>query len=330
MTTPVYKLMPVFDDPRFARYDFDLEPSLLENDYLYEDFEGRNPGTLNWEPVSLAALWKPCRLLGKVQPYHDFPSPGSDTAIFSRRAVETLKDLLTPSGEILPAITQSGEYYVYNILHKSDAFDPSKSIATFMPSSGKETAFSVERYEFHPEKIGNHVIFRLREDPTPIMVTERFKDRVENAGLNGFFFAKVWPLAADEKWEDLETKQRKADRQAVKTLKGQCITILLSTAKGEASKEEENHGLTLVEALSDLLVSQATMLNTDCLGAIDYLETFRGKLGIHICCPDVDRVMPVILPWLQCLNWPNAVQLEKYYGSRFEKATRKVKEKIKS
>ncbi len=62
-----------------------------------------------------------------------------------------------------------------------------KSIAEFNPSYGKETAISIERYELRPEKIGNHAIFRLREDPTSIMVTDRFKDRVENAGLNGFF-----------------------------------------------------------------------------------------------------------------------------------------------
>ncbi len=79
--------------------------------------------------------------------------------------------------------------------------------------------------------IGNHAVFRLREDPASIIVTDRFKDRVEKAGLNGFFFAKIWPLAADEKWEDLETRQWKADRQAVQTLKGQCITILLSTSR---------------------------------------------------------------------------------------------------
>lgn len=327
--TSVYKLEPVFDDPRFAHFDFDLEPSLIGNEYLHEDFDGRNPGKLNWEPVPLASLWKPCRLLGKVQPYHDYPSPGRDMAIFSRRAVGTLIDLLVPSGELLPTITQTGEYYVYNALHKSDAFDVAKSIAEFMPTSGKETAFSIERYELRSENLGNHAIFRLREDPGSIMVTDRFKERVENACLNGFFFAKIWPLAADETWEDLETRQRKADRKAIQTLRGQCITILLSTVKGEATKGEESHGLKLVETLSDLLISQAHMLNMDCLGAIDYLETFRGKLGIHICCPDVDRVMPVIQPWLQSIDWPNAVVLDKYYGSRFEKKTRKVREIIK-
>ncbi len=328
--TTVYILTPIFDDPRFACYDFDLDPSLIGNEYLYEDFDGRNPGRLDWEPVPLAGLWKPCRLLGKVQPYHDYPAPGSQTAIFSHRAVETLKDLLLPSGEILPAITETGEFYAYNILHKSDAFDVEKSIAVFDTSLGKETAISIERYELRPEKIGNHAIFRLREDPTSIMVTDRFKDRVDNVGLNGFFFAKIWPLATDERWEDLETRKRKADRQAVRALKGQCITILLSTEKAEATKEEEDQGLKLVEDLSGLLVSQATSLNIECLGAIDYLEPFRGKLGIHICCPDVDRVMPVIAPWLNALNWPNAVELDRYYGSRFERTTRKVRVKIKS
>ena len=33
--------------------------------------------------------------------------------------------------------------------------------------------------------------------------------------------------------------------------------------------------------------------------------------------------------WLQSIDWPNAVVLDKYYGSRFEKKTRKVREIIK-
>jgi hypothetical protein len=163
--TAVYKLKPVFDDPRFARYDFDLDTSLIGNEYLYQDFDGRNPGKLNWEPVPLAALWKPCRLLGKVQPYHDYPSPGSETAIFSRRAVETLKDLLLPSGELLPTITQTGEYYVYNILHKSDAFDVTASIAEFNLIAEVANPIIEDRMYFRCETDRNRVRMTVSGHP---------------------------------------------------------------------------------------------------------------------------------------------------------------------
>ncbi|MFO1044432.1 MAG: hypothetical protein U0941_21885 [Planctomycetaceae bacterium] len=328
--TSVYMLKPVFDDPRFNRLDFDLEPSFIGNKYLHEDLDGKNPGKLYWEPVSLVSMWKPCRLLGKAEPYQDFPAASSQIPIFSRRAVEALKDLLQPSGELLPAVASCGEYFVYNILCKSDAFDTARSKATFMPSSGKETALSIERYELDPAKFAGHAIFRLREDPWSVMVTDRFKERVEKTCLNGFFFARIWPLAADENWDDLETRQRKADRKAAQALKGQCVTILLTIAGREATDDEEKAGLELVATLSDFLVSQSKSLDDECLGAIDYLEPFRGKLGIHVACPDVDKVMPIIQPWLDSLVWPNAVVLDKYYGNRFEKQTRKVRVKIKS
>ena len=328
--TVVYIMTPVFDDPRFANFDFDLSPSLVGNEYLHEDLDGKDPGKLRWEPVSLAALWKPCRMLGKVQPYHDYPAASSQIPIFSRRAVNALKELLLPSGELLPVISDSGEYYVYNILHKSDAFDMALSKATFMSGSGKETAMSIERYELDPGKLGDHAIFRLREDPWSVMVTDQFKDRVDRSGLNGFFFARIWPLGVDESWEEIETRQRKADRQAAQSLKGQCITILLATAGREATEEEERRGLELVATLSDVLVSQAISLDEECLGAIDYLEPLKGKLGIHICCPDVDKVIPVIQPWLQSLAWPRSVVMDRFYGNRFDKQTRKVRDKLKS
>ncbi len=44
LVTAVYILTPIFDDPRFASLDFDLDPSLIGNEYLYEDFDGRNLG----------------------------------------------------------------------------------------------------------------------------------------------------------------------------------------------------------------------------------------------------------------------------------------------
>lgn len=114
----VYKLTRDYDDPRFSALDFDVSPSLVGLDSLDQDFDGRNPKLLDWEPISLAHFWQPYVALGPVQPYNDYPTISRIPA-FSERAVNVLRDFLEPNGELLPVQTNAGTYYAYNILTKS-------------------------------------------------------------------------------------------------------------------------------------------------------------------------------------------------------------------
>lgn len=326
--TEIYKLTPDPHDPRFERFDFPEDaPSLLDNDHLMYDFGGGGTrAKLSWEPSRLTDVWTPQAVIGKVAPFNDYPSVSRIPA-FSQRAVHALRDLLEPNGELLPLKTDTGSYFVYNILTKSTAFDVEKSEARFVPESAKETAFAIQRFEFDAEKVGDS-IFRMREFPAIVLVTDEFKSRVENAGLNGFYFDKVWPFPPNENWEDAEMAQSRAYKKKLGPLKGQSLRVLLSIPKKEATEAEEEQGHVIAQELDKLLGSPDS-LDGNFLGAIECLETLKKRLAISVVCPDVDRVYELVGPWVSSIDWSHAVAVEKRYGNLFDEQAKSVVENIK-
>jgi len=326
--TEIYQLEPNRYDPRFERFEF-LEdaPSLLGNNHLYEDFgDGATRAKLSWEPSRLADVWVPQPVIGEVAPFVDYPCVSMEPA-FSERAVHALRDLLEPNGELLPLKTEKGSYFAYNILTKSTAFDIEKSIADFDPAAGKETAYGVERFEFDPKEL-KHAIFRIREYPAMVLVTDEFKSRVEDAGLNGFYFDKVWPFPPGERWEDAERAHKREFKKNLGALNGQAFRVLLSIPNTEATEAEEKQGHVIAQELYKLLGSPQS-LDGVFLGAIEGLETFEKELAISVVCPDVDRVYKLVGPWVSSIDWPNAVAIEKRYGNLFDENAKSVIENIK-
>ena len=124
----VFELKPVLDDPRFDEFDFEDLPSLHDNEWLYQDFDGKDQTKLSWEPVRLSDVWTPQFAKGAVRPFVDYTRV-SRIPVFSKRAVSVLRRFLEPAGELLPLKTKKGEYFVYNILMKSTALDMSRSQA---------------------------------------------------------------------------------------------------------------------------------------------------------------------------------------------------------
>lgn len=326
--TEIYKLTPDLYDPRFEEFDF-LEdaPSLLDNEHLLYDFGGgATRAKLAWRPSRLTDVWTPQAVIGKVAPFVDYPSVSRIPA-FSQRAVHALRDLLEPNGELLPLKTDTGSYFVYNILTKSTAFDVERSEARFVPESSKETAFAIQRFEFDAKQLEDS-IFRMREYPAIVLVTDEFKSRVENAGLNGFYFDKVWPFPPDGSWEDAEIAQSRAYKKKLRPLKGQSLRVLLSIQKKEATEAEEEQGHAVAQELDKLLGSPGS-LDGKFLGAIECLESLKKKLAISVVCPDVDRVYELVGPWVSSIDWPHAVAVEKRYGNLFDEKAKSVIENIK-
>ena len=66
------------------------------------------------------------------------------------------------------------------------------------------TAQSIDRFEFHADKLKGLSIFRIVDWPMPVLVTREFVDRVHDAGLNGFRFRQVWPLPRGANWRMLD------------------------------------------------------------------------------------------------------------------------------
>jgi hypothetical protein len=109
---------------------------------------------------------------------------------FSQRAVEVLRDILEAHGEILPLSAETGRYHAYNVTRVVDALDEQKSeIVRF--SDGD--VMRVARYEFLPDRLYKIPIFKVPQLRAQVFVTEEFVRRVEDAGLVGFDFRRLWP-----------------------------------------------------------------------------------------------------------------------------------------
>lgn len=128
-----------------------------------------------------------------MRPFNDYPEIELEVPCFSQRAVEALRALLEPNGELLPVESKFGEYFAYNILAKVEAPDLSRSKMEFFPSENR-VAVGVDYFAFDKSHINDLSIFRLKEKWTYTRVTDSFRKRVEHAQLNGFLFSKVWPL----------------------------------------------------------------------------------------------------------------------------------------
>lgn len=130
------------------------------------------------------------------RPRGDFASLGGVLPVFSRRAVEALRDVLDASGEILPLACTEGEYFAYNALKVVDALDEGRSALKRFKDGG---VMRVVHHEFLPEKLHGVSIFKIpqtvRSRP---YVTDDFVGRVREAGLVGFNFVPVWALASED------------------------------------------------------------------------------------------------------------------------------------
>lgn len=325
--TSIYLLKHEHEDPRFHEFDFcEDSPSLVGGEYLFKDFAGKDRAKLSWQPYQLREVWTPQPVIGDVPAFSDYPCVSMIPA-FSQRAVTALRDLLEPNGELLPLDTDVGNFFVFNILSKSEAFDRDRAIAKFVPESAKETAFSIDRYEFHEDLIGKHDIFRIREYPPGVYVSEEFRNRAQAAYLNGMNFIKVWPLESDETWDDIQRKQERQRRAEVAALKGDQLIVNLPV-DGEGTEDDETRGFEIANAISAELVSHQKPPDSRFVGSIDSLQPGENALQIHIVCPDVKETTELLRPILESADWPQPLLLEKCIASPRSKKSKIETERL--
>jgi hypothetical protein len=129
-----------------------------------------------------------------TQPVGDFPTFGR-VPVFSARAVRELVDLLDGRGELLPLVTDQGEFYAFNVTRLSDALDEEHSSFERFDDGN---VMDIETYAFAPERLTGETIFKLPPVvPMYEYVTDVFVDRVSERDLQGFLFQQVWPHAVD-------------------------------------------------------------------------------------------------------------------------------------
>ncbi|MEM9369301.1 MAG: DUF1629 domain-containing protein [Planctomycetota bacterium] len=257
---------------------------------------------------------------GDVAAFNDYPCIGP-IPVLSQRAVQVLKDLLGPCGELLPLTSDIGDYFAFNILTKSEALDVENSEAEFAPSTGKETAFSIDHFEFHRDQVGQHAIFRVREMPAYVLVTDAFKTRVDQAGLFGFQFSKLWPLPRGERWEILEMREKRNRDQTLQPLRGQSLTIDLFYDGAESDAEDALIN-SLVEKISGVLAGHRDSKESSFVGAVEGVEMLEGQDRIWIVCPEAETVARIVLPVLRDINWPGVCGMTLFRGNRYDPNTK--------
>lgn len=144
----------------------------------------------NEKPVVL----KQCRSdTGKKNFQFDFSSMLSPFFVFSETAINALEDILLPRGQVLPVITESKKkkflgYYPTNPL--SGCFDKEKS-----KYREAERGLIVERPVLIAKNISDEYLFSIEESIRWVFVTDKFKQRVEEAGLLAFDFSWEIPTS---------------------------------------------------------------------------------------------------------------------------------------
>jgi hypothetical protein len=120
----------------------------------------------------------------------DFPSLAlPHIPVFSARAAEVLRPLLTSSGELLPIKCEDEEYLAFNVTVLVDALNVNASDILRFPSG---RIMDVKTYIIDAERLNSCAIFKLPETALmDVFVSDEFLKLVDDAKLHGFSFRQV-------------------------------------------------------------------------------------------------------------------------------------------
>ncbi|AYE33971.1 imm11 family protein [Clostridium septicum] len=140
----------------------------------------------NWTPIRVCLIEHGGKLKKGDMPYL---SPGKP--IFSKSAVTILKDLLEGYAEILPIEYDLQELFIINVTNHIEAINYEKSDVEYM-RDGKRI-LSVNKYYFKIEVVKKQHIFKIVNQLNgTVFVSDDFRNRVIEGGLQGFKFVEVW------------------------------------------------------------------------------------------------------------------------------------------
>lgn len=130
---------------------------------------------------------------GKKNYQFDLSSALSPFFVISEDALNKIGDILECRGQVLNVITESKKkkflgYYPTNPLSGCFNMDLSNYRVA-------ERGLIVEKPVLISEKITDEYLFSIEEDISRVFVTDKFKSRVEEAGLLGFDFSIEIPTS---------------------------------------------------------------------------------------------------------------------------------------
>ncbi len=138
------------------------------------------------EGKPLAPSWRPIAVVSEPRPKKagDFPSLFGYMPVFSQRAWDGLRPLISTAVEALPIKHPSGEpYFAINVVAVVDALDLKKSKVVRYPTG---QVMAIEEYVFMPKKLAGHHLFKIPESKgREVLLSEEFRQRVAELKLKG-------------------------------------------------------------------------------------------------------------------------------------------------
>ena len=316
--TMIYRLGEVLDDPKFEGFDWDAR-ALTGGDYSREcDFTHFDFDTVNYEIPRLKGRWDRPTMLRqeKVAAYNDFPAC-PHVPVFSQRAVSVLFDFLEPNGELLPLTTKRGKYFAFQTLTIADGI---LNVTKTKGSVRKPPIFDdVSTYSFYKSKLSGLTIFRVREEPSTVLVTLAFKQRIESNGLLGFDLEKVWPVPS--RAEEIAERAIRANRRKVKAgvvwrdYQKETVVIRLPLTGDSPSTAEGKKLDKFRSALDEKLVlrspKDAYFGSIVAYGGSEESDKEDKTYCIYLNCPEAQRLIDYIKPEISSLKWKGDVKVSK-------------------
>lgn len=313
----IFEIGPILDDPRFEGFAVLDTPSFLGrtprqtptgiND-VGSDFFPPLPYDWNWSASVLKRVWDPRKIrpTGRVLPFNDYPCINLLIPAFSTRAVMVLREFLDENGELLPFEFHSQTYYAYNCQTIVDALNYPSSVGSEMQQKSERLKLSLSYYDFYEDKLRGLTIFRERHSITRIFVSDRFVSAVKVSGLNGFDFAKIWPL---QKGSDYRQQHRKLIRARMKEgflngvpIKSQSMIIELPMQGTKPTSEEKKK----IEKLENEIDAQLMVRHLDIgyFGSLEGKRTIQCVTSLFLSCPNAENLFEKLRPWLRSIEWP--------------------------
>lgn len=312
----VYELTSNNSDPKFEGFaDAPGQSSILgRNDPLDDFFPIDGHTNRNWKQESLINKWRPLKVVGRVRPFNDFPCLVTIPA-FSFRAIECLRQLLEPNGEILE-LDFMYKYYAFHCMKIADVIDPIKSVAYGnVPVS---VGCIITHFAFHEHLIRGLSIFKIPEMCNFTFVTQAFVDEVKRHGLNGFDFRKVWPYPQGTDYFAEHVKELRSRGNKVNTLDGprevraESLRLIFLPHDAKFSKEERASIRQFEDELDAQLFTE--QIDDFYFGSLEGRKSRIKAIELWLSCPDARRLYEKLKPWWDNLEWNGARKAELRFG----------------
>ncbi len=323
MDLSLYILKPDLIDPRFAGLLYNRDqPSLLGNRHIAKDFKFvRDPSRPPYK-LRLADKWdKSISVRGPVRKFNDYPCIELSSPAFSERAVSELRNFLEPNGELLPVSHKTGTFYVYNLLTIADIL---RKRTSKLDINLDGYIRNIDWYDCSEKKLKSLTIFALPQIPDLVHVTNVFKERVEESGLKGFHFIKVWPFEKGVDWSAIESNRQRKRIDKEEDPAGESIIIRLRLS-GKSPNKQEKALIARYESELDELLSQEKSKESLYLGQIEGSESAAGEHRISLSCLKANKLERHLSAWMKSLDWPNEAHYVKRNGPVFDTLSKETR-----